>query len=402
MWFKDAILYHVFVDRFAGVKPSADPKRPEYCGGNLKELKDKIPYFKKLGVNTIWLSPIMEGAAYHGYHVTDYFSVEPHFGTMHDFDLLVKEAHDSGLKIILDVVPNHVSIKHPFFVKARTNIKSRYRNWFYFKKNNDYLSFLQFKEIPKLNLDYEPCRDYIVSAMRFWLDRGVDGLRLDHLAGPSMDFWKYFAKQINTSHPHVVLIGEMWSSGWNLKHWSTLLGAKNKLGRLFVKQRNEKYIKDYVGIIDGCLDFTFNQIVRDYAQEKITHAQAYKKLQNHYRYFPKDFFLPTFLDNHDMDRILLVANQDREKLKELASWQFKIKQPPIIYYGTEVGMTQTKSFKLMDSYGDLLARQPMKWEDVGNEMFNFYKLLIAQKNRRERKDDGLPNPKVSISGQITS
>jgi len=403
-WFKDSVIYHVFIDRFAGVRVDSKPNQPDFCGGNLKALTEKIPYFKKLGVNTLLISPLMEGVAYHGYHITDFFSVDPHFGTKEDLIEFLKIAHKNNLKILLDFVPNHVSQRHPFFVKARTNELSRYRKWFYFndsfvdllkrkakgESDDSYLSFLGFKDLPKLNLDYEPCRNYVVGAAQFWLDLGFDGLRLDHVLGPSISFWKHFSNKLNESHPSAVLIGELWGIGWDIKQWPTLLGVKNKLFKLmFAKEDNYIFLKDYFGILDGCLDFTFNKIFRDYISGKITHEIAYGKLQKHYAKFPKDFFLPTFLDNHDMDRILFLANQDIEKLKELATWQFKIKQPPIIYYGTELGMTQIKPFSSVSSHGDLLARQPMSWQDAGNELFNFYKLLIAQKNRRLRTEDDL-------------
>lgn len=403
IWFKDSIIYQIVVDRFAGIRPNSKPLSPEYCGGNIRGVIDKLNYFKILGVNTLLLSPINEGVAYHGYHVTDYYSIDSRFGTQEDLDELIEKAHENGIKIILDFVANHCSNRHPFFIKAKTNKKSRYRDWFYFNKENEYLSFLDVKELPKFNLDFEPCRNYMLSVARAWLDKGFDGLRLDHVAGPSMDFWKYFSGELNKSNPKAVLIGEMWTNAREFVHWKTLKGVRNKLMRsVFQKNNNDKFLKDYVGILDGCLDFTFNAILRDYAQKKITHKEAYTKLQKHYAKFPKDYFLPTFLDNHDMDRILLLANQDHEILKELASWQFKIKQPQIIYYGTEIGMTQEKYFSSMKSYGDLLARQPMKWKDIGNEMFNFYKLLIAQKNRRLRNDGELLDKKISINGQITS
>lgn len=383
-WFKDAIIYQLMIDRFAGVKNKPLAMKPEFCGGNIKAITEKIDYFKNLGINTILLSPFLEGTAYHGYHTTDFFNVDHRFGTKEDLNELIKTAHENNIKIIMDFVPNHCSNKHPFFVKAKLSNNSHYRKWFYFNKNNsDYLKFLDFKSLPKINLDYEDSRNYIISVARFWLDKGIDGLRLDHAIGPSLSFWEKFSQEINKSHPHVVLLGEVWTQGWKLKNYKTLLGIKNKLVKKITNQNNDSYMLDFVNILDGCLDFTFNKIMRKYSSKKINHQKTKILLQKHFSKFPKDFFLPTFLDNHDMERILFVANQDSEILKELANWQFKIKQVPIIYYGTEISMSQNTDFSSMKNYGDLLARQPMKWENVGNEMYNFYKLLIAQKNRRD-------------------
>lgn len=384
-WFKDAIIYQVMVDRFAGVKDVQNSFKPTFIGGNLKALTKKIPYFKKLGINTILLSPIMQGTQYHGYHITDYFSVNSHFGTIKDFEKFIYEAHKENIKIIMDIVPNHVSNKHPFFIEAKQNKNSKYRNWFYFKRNNKYLSFLDYKELPKLNLDNKECAEYMIKATQFWLNKGVDGLRLDHLAGPSITFWKQFAKKINKSHPHVVLLGEMWTQGWQFKHWKTLRGARHKIPRLFFKKSNESFIKDYVGIIDGCLDFTSNTILRKYATKQLTKSQVKKELQKHYQKFPKDFLLPTFLDNHDMDRILAIAKQDKNICKELIQIQFNIHQPPIIYYGSECAMTQNKLFKDVGSYADVLARQPMQWTKPDKDVFSTYIQNIKKRKKEKKK-----------------
>ena len=103
------------------------------------------------------------------------------------------------------------------------------------------------------------------------------------------------------------------------------------------------------------------------------------------RTFPISYFLPTFLDNHDMDRFLFRCGNDIEKLKAAATIQFSLDQPAIIYYGTEVGMTQTQSLLTVPSNGDLLARQPMNWDSQNNELLLFYKKLIHKKIERIKK-----------------
>jgi cyclomaltodextrinase len=206
-WFHNAILYQVLIDRFAGVA-SQDRLRPEFLGGNLRAIAAKLPYLEELGINTLWLSPFCKTSAYHGYHVTDFLTVEPRFGTLEDLRALIACAHGTGMRIIADFVPNHCSHKHPFFQEARKDRQSRYFNWFIFPKwPDDYLCFLDVQELPKLNLDYPETRDHIVGAARYWLSLGLDGFRLDHVIGPKHAFWRYFRGEIKKDYPAAVLIG---------------------------------------------------------------------------------------------------------------------------------------------------------------------------------------------------
>lgn len=142
-------------------------------------------------------------------------------------------------------------------------------------------------------------------------------------------------------------------------------------------------LKEYYGELDGVLDFRFQELIRNYiAEEKLSKKEFYNKLKSHYSYFPKDYFLPSFLDNHDMNRFLFDCKNKKEKLKCAAEIQFSIDQPVIIYYGTEIGVTQEKSMWDYKMYGDLQARMPMNWEKQDKKLFLFYKKLIEQKKNR--------------------
>ena len=117
-------IYHIFIDRFSTGNKSLDIKLSgktgkDWLGGNLVGVSKKLEYIKSLGFNAIWLSPIFKSSAYHGYHVTDFFEIDPHFGSKKIFEDLVKRAHSLGLKVILDFIPNHLSKFHPFFKKAQ-------------------------------------------------------------------------------------------------------------------------------------------------------------------------------------------------------------------------------------------------------------------------------------------
>ena len=374
-WFNNAIIYQVFIDRFAGFK-SKDWNKPDFMGGNIRGIIDKLNYLKELGINTIWLSPFFQASAYHGYHITDFMKVDPHFGTLDDIKELISKAHKLKMKIITDFVPNHLSYKHLFFLEAQKDKKSKYYKWFFFKKwPDDYMCFLSYKEIPKINLDYPAARDHIIKAAKYWLSLGFDGFRLDHVLGPKHSFWKYFRKEIKKNYPSAVLIGEAWMKSIKFSELKTL-NLKNKFWKWLLGAASDSMLKSYVGELDGVIDFKFQDLIKKFIAKKSFFRPEWVlklRLKIHFSKYPKDFFLPTFLDNHDMNRFLFECGNDKERLKEAARIQYSIKQPVIIYYGTEVGMTQMKSTEDIKEHGDLQARQPMKWDNQDKELLEFYK-----------------------------
>ncbi len=384
-WFKQAIVYQIMIDRFAGFG-AGDWRTPGFLGGNLKGIADKLGYLKDLGINTLWLSPFYETSAYHGYHITDFMKVEPHFGRQKDLEALIKKARDNRMRIIADFVPNHCSRHHPFFREAQTDKGSRFFKWFTFIHwPHDYLCFLDVADLPKLNLDHSETREHIVNAAKYWLSMGIDGFRLDHVMGPKHDFWKYFRKEIKSVCPQAVLIGEAWLEGIRFKHLKTI-HIKNKYIRWFFGLSQDSVQKEYVGELDGVLDFKFRELVTFHiARGRIPgqdRALAFD-LKRHFDAFPGDYFLPTFLDNHDMNRFLFECNNDMEKLKTAAAVQFQIDQPIIIYYGTEIGMTHQNPVAVNRPHSDLEARQPMNWQSPNMEIFNFYKELIKTRIQRQ-------------------
>jgi glycosidase len=305
-WFKQAIVYHIVIDRFAGFE-SGDWKTPGFLGGKLKGITEKLGYLKVLGVNTLWLSPFYETSAYHGYHVTDFMRVEPSFGRREDLEELVKKAGDNGMRIIADFVPNHCSKHHPFFLEAQKNKRSQYFKWFTFTKwPHDYLCFLDVAALPKLNLDHPETRDHIIDAAKYWLSTGIDGFRLDHVMGPKHSFWKYFRKEIKTEFPQAVLIGEAWLEGIKFNHLKTIQ-LRNKYVRWLFRLSQDSVQKEYYGELDGVLDFRFRELVTMHIARRPAHEQKRgleSALKRHFAGYPADYFLATFLDNHDTSRFL--------------------------------------------------------------------------------------------------
>lgn len=379
-WFKKAVVYHIIIDRFAGFKSTENWDQPEFLGGSIQGIVEKLPYLKKLGINTIWISPFYETSEYHGYHITDFYKVDPHFGNIEDLRLLIDKTHEFDMKIIADFVPNHCSNQHPYFIEAQRNRDSEYNKWFYFKKwPDEYLCFLSIKQLPKFNLNHHHARNYIINAAKHWLSLGLDGFRLDHVIGPSHRFWKIFRKEIKNLFPDSVLIGEAWMQGIKFNELKTIK-VRSRFFKWLSGASSDKLLKEYFGELDGVLDFRFQELIRNHiAREKISKDDFYYEIKKHYDKFPKEYFLPTFLDNHDMDRFLFECKNDTKKLKQAAKIQFSIDQPVIIYYGTEIGVSQDKSIWDFTTHGDLQARKPINWKKQDEDLLNFYKDLIKNK-----------------------
>ena len=144
-------------------------------------------------------------------------------------------------------------------------------------------------------------------------------------------------------------------------------------------------IIEYVGVFYGILDFDFQGLMK----QQVAHARKFpsapaiqRKLDAHYLSFPSETCLPSFLDNHDMDRFLFEARDNKARLRQAAEIQFRQTQPPIIYYGTEAGMPQSKP--LQGPYGDVVARQMMPWKNPDRAMFEFYQKIIRTRKQRQR------------------
>ena len=382
-WFRNSIIYQIFIDRFAGFQSTEHWEHPVFIGGNLRGIIDKLPYLTDLGVNTLWISPFYQTSAYHGYHVTDFYQVDPHFGMIEDVRELIHVVHQNQMHILADFVPNHCSNQHPFFKDAQLTRNSLYKDWFLFTKwPDEYLCFLRVKDLPKLNLENPATRDHIVNAVKHWLSLGFDGFRLDHVIGPSRTFWNYFVSVIKKEYPNAVLIGEAWMKGVKRQELRTLR-IPNKYFKWLAGAAPESLFREYIGVLDGVLDFKVQEFIQRYVTiPSVSEERLILQLNHHYSNYPSSYFLPTFLDNHDMDRFLFRCGNDIEQLKAAASIQFSLDQPAIIYYGTEAGMTQKQSLWNAPSNGDLLARQPMNWNEQNIELKLFYKNLIHKKIER--------------------
>jgi glycosidase len=352
------VIYQVFVDRFAtaGGQPFAEPGSPGGIhGGSLRGVIERLDHIAGLGATCLWLSPIFPSPSHHGYDATDYTAVEPRLGTLDDLRELAAAAHGRGMRLVLDYVVNHVSSGHPAFQAARADAASPEASWFTFTRWPDqYLSFFGVQDHPQIDSDSPAARKYMIDGARFWLEQGVDGFRLDYANGPSHAFWSQLRAATRAASPESVTFGEIVET--------------------------PELQRSYAGRMDGCLDFLLMQALRQcfaFGTLPVSGLDAF--LRSHLAYFPADFVLPSFLDNHDMNRFLWVVGGDVRRLKLAALCQHTLPHPPVVYYGTEVGLSQRRDVRYADGSGHPEeARLPMPWGDgQDGELLAFFRALVA-------------------------
>ncbi|MCA9969935.1 MAG: DUF3459 domain-containing protein [Anaerolineales bacterium] len=342
-WARQAIVYQVFPDRFHpgnGRAWNDTSHLSDIFGGTLRGVIDQLDYVAGMGFNTLWLNPFFPDKTHHGYHATDHFSVNPRLGSMADMDTLIAAAHARGIRLLLDFVGNHVGSDHPHFQHALAHRDSPYHDWFMWRRwPDDYVAYYEVRELPELNTENPAVRAYLFDSVRFWLDKGFDGLRIDYTLGPTLDFWTALRAAVRETAPHAWLFGE------TVHVPPTLLL--------------------YDGRFHGNLDFLLAQALRDtfgFNTMDVVTFDAF--LQQHETFFPPYFIRPSFIDNHDMNRFLWIAGGDTRKLKLALLCQFTLRHPPVVYNGTEVGVTQVRDIGAADSHGLEECRQPMRWGDA--------------------------------------
>ncbi len=339
-WAREAILYQIFVDRFnRGVeRPFIQTENLEgVCGGTLRGIIEKLDYLSDLGVNTLWLSPIFPSPSSHGYDATDYRRIEPRLGSMADFRMLLREAHRRNLRIVLDLALNHCSDRHPFFQDALHTPTSPYRQWFHFDSRypHGYRGYFGLPTMPEWNHAHPAVQRYLIDAARFWLEQGVDGFRLDFADGPGPSFWSIFRAACRAVNPEVWLFGEI--------------------------VQPPDVLQPYQGRLDGALDFLWEQQVRRAIAYGAGHGSELSHFCIAHRAALKANFLqPAFFDNHDIDRFLFAAQGDVRRLKIALAFLLLWPQPPVIFYGTEIGLTQKYS-KDDPGQGLSAGRVVMEW-----------------------------------------
>lgn len=356
-WLRSAVIYQVFLDRFrpgSGEFPVGRPLKSHH-GGTIDGITRSLDYLEGLGATCIWISPFGPAASYHHYDATDYFSIDPRFGDVTAVRRLSEAAHKRGLRIILDFVPSHFSADHDYFKSAATDRESPYRDWFvWYEWPRKYRSFLEaVPQLVSLNTNHPDVRDYLIRSARFWMEVGVDGFRLDHVIGHGMDFWAEFQEALEEANPNVVTIGEATDT--------------------------PEALRTYAGRMDAILDFPLARALRltfGTREWSLVHLDGF--LTQFAEFMHDGPQRVTFLDNHDMDRFLYVSGQDTDAMKLALVVLMTLPHAPVLYYGTEIGMTHDRPLSDRQAGGDELCRQDMIWDERrwDHTLLEFIKELV--------------------------
>ena len=334
--------------------------------GDLAGVTAKLPYLKSLGVSGIWLTPIFSSPSYHGYDITDYRAINPQYGTMADFERLVKAAHADGIKVILDMVINHTSDQNPWFVAAQ-NPASPYHDWYIWAGPHTNLDAkspwggpvwrTSGKQhymgifcgcMPDLNYDNPAVRREMIDIGRFWLRHGADGFRLDaakHIydkleqddrSVAIMDkdaaWWDEYRQGLDSVDPHAYLVGEVTGSHYGL---------------------NAPFVKPLNAVFDFPLAERLVKAARSGRDDGIGRDLVH--MQRLYLAASGRYVMDApFLTNHDQDRIMSDLDGNVDKMKVAAAMLLTLPGNPFVYYGEEIGMQGTKP--------DPQIREPMRWD----------------------------------------
>ena len=394
-WWKEAVVYQVYPRSFNDANGDGI--------GDLKGITEKLPYLAKLGINVIWLSPVFDSPNVdNGYDISDYFAIMGDFGTMEDFDEMLETAHKHGIKILMDLVANHTSDEHPWFKESRSSKDNPYRDYYIWKDpkgfdedgkpippNNwasefggpawewdeatgQFYLHIFFKEQPDLNWENEKVREDLYSMVRWWLDKGVDGFRLDAINiiskpegypdDPSTDYEKH-----TSSIPFVITNGTM------VHPWMKEL-TRETFSRYDVMTVGEtsatspEDAKLWAGYHTGELNmiFHFDHMGVDndpngklggkwsYAPYKLTEL---KRILNDWQTtLDGNAWGSLYWNNHDQPRVVSRFGNDSDEFRTLSAKQLAttlhfMQGTPYIYQGEEIGMTNVK-FDSIEDYRD--------------------------------------------------
>ena len=370
-WFDNIRIYHLLIDRFNGGWQVPPKSENLFCGGNLQGVIDKLDYIKDLGFNAVMLSPIFKSANYHGYHTLNFEDVDPHLGTWEDYQRLLDKAHDMGMKIICDFVPNHCWYEAPLFEASLLKNGGKHRDWFFYPKENsdEFVSFLGFGDLPKFNLTNPEVVGFMIDKAEKLARMGVDAFRIDHALGQPHSFLQRLRQSVQAISSDIVVFGEVWAQGIGPQLASQLYFKTESRLQEFLAQETKPFSQeslqgDYVGTLDGVLDFAYRDILLEevHAGRGIKGNQTLQsKIADHFANYPQDFKLVLFLDNHDTDRFMFDCHDDANLLKEAIDLTMEQSRPFSFLYGTEQLMTNRPTIFNAEPYADLRVRNCMDW-----------------------------------------
>ncbi len=380
-WWRRSVFYEVFVRSFQDSNGDGV--------GDLKGLIQRLDYLNDgnpatsndLGVTALWLMPVFRSPSYHGYDTTDYYNINPAYGTNQDFKRLLREAHRRGIRIIIDYMINHTSSKHPWFQASKSK-KSSYRNWYVWRRTNpgwtqpwgsgqvwhsiqhEFFYGIFWGGMPDLNFRHPPVREEMLKIAKHWIRMGVDGFRLDAArylvangAGPKQSdqpqthaYWKAFRRTVKKMSPPTALIGEIWTQGSNIAPYC----------------RGDE--------MDQSFHFSLASAMKS-AAASMTAKPLWRVLSQ------KDIPMKcwaTFLSNHDQERIMSQFHGNMRMMRIASAMLLTLPGTPYVYYGEEIGMTNGSKRH------DEAKRTPMAWNASKHGGFTtgkpWYPLVSHKKN----------------------
>lgn len=374
------VLYMLMPDRFADGDPKNNDIKGMYPykidrtqpslrhGGDLEGIRQHLDYFKDLGVTTLWFTPVLENnspdsngnSSYHGYATTDYYRVDPRFGTNAEYRKLCDEAHANGLKVVMDMIFNHCGFEHPWLSDMPSKDWLNTPEWLEARKDktkpevNDkylqtsykltpivdpYASDVDMKEtvegwfvptMPDLNQKNPHVMKYLIQNSIWWIETvGIDGIRMDTYPYADADAMAEWMKTLNEEYPNFNVVGETWvteppyTAAWqkDSKIAKKNSNLKTVMDFSFYDKINQAKREDTDGFLTG-MNRVYNNFVYDYL-------------------YPNPSSVMAFIENHDTDRFL-GNGKDTTALKQALAILLTVNRIPQLYYGTEVLMNGTK------------------------------------------------------------
>ncbi len=397
VWWKHGVIYHIYLLSF--YDSNQDGK------GDLRGIILKMDYLEMLGIDAIWISPVFASPMVDfGYDVSDYYSINPIFGSLNDFKELLEEAHKRKIKVILDIVLNHTSDKHPWFIESKKDKNSPMRKWYIWKQpsagrrpnnwktafggscweydseTNEYYLHSFLKEQPDLNWRNKEVQQEMFNMLSYWLDMGVDGFRFDvinfivkdkKLRNNPLFYWLSNSRKLRTrNHPKSYKIIR------NLRKLLDKYPDKMSVGEIYtLPPGNPKLAASYLSQGKNALHLTFDFSSFFISWSAKKYFKTVDKWQNS---IPVTGWPTNVISNHDLfraiNRIGIGRNQEK-KARLLALLLMTNRGTPFIYYGDEIGMKNTKipRNQIKDPLGKKYwpffkgrdrARTPMQWNDT--------------------------------------
>ncbi len=370
-WWNDAVFYQVFVRSF--YDSSGDGF------GDLQGLIAQLDYLNDgdpttdhdLGITALWLLPVKASPSYHGYDVVDYYSVNPDYGRAEDFKALIEAAHERGIRVIIDLVLNHSSSAHPWFIESAQNPESARRDWYvwseetpplyqgpwgqqvWYRRGAAWYYAVFWSEMPDLNLTNASVTEELYDVAEYWLEEmGADGFRLDAV--------RYLVEDdLMTATPRLATTEQTvsWLADFR-EHYVSVSSEAMTVGEVWSHtQEVNRYLES--GALDLAFEFDLAEAIIGAVVSGSPAALRSQLALVTTTYDPPHY--ATFLTNHDQDRVMGRLRGDLDRMKLASSIYLTLPGVPFIYYGEEIGMVGYKP--------DELIRTPMQWSDAPHAGF---------------------------------